>query len=260
MPIITLPRTYTTGETPTEQDLMSLGYGLETVLNTTKLDDANLQASSVTADKLASESATTQKFQSNSVTAAKLAAAVSTYLCPPGQILPYCGASAPTGWLLCNGSAVSRSTYADLYAVIGNTHGEGNGSTTFNVPDFCGRFLRGMDDGQGRDPNAASRTAMNTGGNTGDAIGTVQGGATALATGSSPLVLGADDGNHTHDFQVLSSDTFNGTLNYPWVFRTTASTTDTASSTLSSHSHTITGGGDDETRPVNAYVNFIIKT
>ena len=47
--------------------------------------------------------------------------------------------TAPTGWLLCNGDAVSRSTYADLFAVIGTTFGVGDGSTTFNVPDFRGR-------------------------------------------------------------------------------------------------------------------------
>lgn len=51
--------------------------------------------------------------------------------------------TAPTGWLLCNGDAVSRSTYADLFAVIGTTYGSGNGSTTFNVPDFRGRVPAG---------------------------------------------------------------------------------------------------------------------
>jgi microcystin-dependent protein len=53
--------------------------------------------------------------------------------------------TAPTGWLLCNGDAVSRSTYADLFAVIGTTYGSGNGSTTFNVPDFRGRVPAGVD-------------------------------------------------------------------------------------------------------------------
>jgi len=52
--------------------------------------------------------------------------------------------TAPTGWLLCNGDAVSRTTYADLFAVIGTTYGSGNGSTTFNVPDFRGRVPAGI--------------------------------------------------------------------------------------------------------------------
>jgi microcystin-dependent protein len=54
----------------------------------------------------------------------------------PGFINTYAGSSAPTGWLICNGSAISRSTYSDLYAVIGTTYGIGDGSTTFNIPDF----------------------------------------------------------------------------------------------------------------------------
>ena len=56
-----------------------------------------------------------------------------------GFIQMFAGSTAPTGWLLCDGSAVSRTTYADLYAVIGTTYGSGNGSTTFNLPDLRGR-------------------------------------------------------------------------------------------------------------------------
>src|SRR5437868_12504805 len=51
---------------------------------------------------------------------------------PTGTLLPYAGATAPTGYLLCNGAAVSRITYAVLYAVIGTTYGVGDGATTFN--------------------------------------------------------------------------------------------------------------------------------
>ena len=64
---------------------------------------------------------------------------------PPGLVSPYAGSSAPTGYLLCNGAAVSRTTYADLFAVIGTTHGVGDGSTTFNIPDLVGYFVRGLD-------------------------------------------------------------------------------------------------------------------
>ena len=55
---------------------------------------------------------------------------------PVGGMIPYGGASAPTGWLLCNGSAVSRTTYYALFQAIGTVWGAGNGSTTFNVPDM----------------------------------------------------------------------------------------------------------------------------
>jgi len=64
-------------------------------------------------------------------------------ICPTGSILMYGAATAPTGWLLCDGSAVSRTTYADLFAIIGTTFGVGNGSTTFNLPDLRDRFVVG---------------------------------------------------------------------------------------------------------------------
>lgn len=60
-----------------------------------------------------------------------------------GMIFPYAGSSAPTGFLLCDGSAVSRTTYADLFALISTTYGSGDGSTTFNVPNLKGRFPLG---------------------------------------------------------------------------------------------------------------------
>lgn len=62
-------------------------------------------------------------------------------LMPTGSILPYSGSSAPTGFLLCDGSAVSRTTYADLFDVIGTTYGSGDGSTTFNVPNLSTAVL-----------------------------------------------------------------------------------------------------------------------
>jgi microcystin-dependent protein len=65
---------------------------------------------------------------------------------PPGCVLPFAGAGdVPSGFLLCNGAAVSRTTYADLFTALGTTYGVGDGSTTFNIPDFRGRFLRGYD-------------------------------------------------------------------------------------------------------------------
>lgn len=62
---------------------------------------------------------------------------------PAGTIVPYGGSSAPTGYLLCDGSAVSRTTYADLFSAIGTAFGAGNGTTTFNIPNTSGLVLRG---------------------------------------------------------------------------------------------------------------------
>ena len=57
----------------------------------------------------------------------------------PGVIQIWPGNTPPAGWLLCNGQAVSRTTYANLFSVLGTAYGQGNGSTTFNVPDLTGR-------------------------------------------------------------------------------------------------------------------------
>jgi len=67
---------------------------------------------------------------------------------PAGSITMYGGSSAPSGWFLANGSAVSRVTYSSLFAVIGTTYGAGDGSTTFNLPDLKGRVAVGNDAGQ----------------------------------------------------------------------------------------------------------------
>ena len=76
--------------------------------------------------------------------------------------------------LYANGAAVSRTTYATLFAKIGVIHGQGDGATTFNLPDWRGRFPRGWDNGAGVDPDAGSRVADATGGVTGDEVGSVQ--------------------------------------------------------------------------------------
>ena len=75
------------------------------------------------------------------------AAPATSDMAPTGSITAFAGASAPTGWLVADGSAVSRTSYADLFAVIGTTWGAGDGSTTFNVPDLRGAFLRGAGTG-----------------------------------------------------------------------------------------------------------------
>ena len=69
-----------------------------------------------------------------------------------GMVAPFAMSTAPTGWLKCDGSAVSRATYAALFTAIGTSWGAGNGTTTFNVPDLRGEFVRGYDDGKGTDP------------------------------------------------------------------------------------------------------------
>jgi microcystin-dependent protein len=92
-------------------------------------------------------------------------------LVPSGTVLPFAGTTAPIGFLLCSGQAVSRSTYSDLFAAIGTTYGAGDGSTTFNVPDIRARSIAGWDSG-----NATGRLNLAaTGGILANTIGNVGG-------------------------------------------------------------------------------------
>jgi phage-related tail fiber protein len=92
---------------------------------------------------------------------------------PPGMIAAFAMPTAPAQWLACNGQAVSRTEYPNLFAAIGTMYGVGDGSTTFNLPDYRGYFLRGWDNGRGVDPDAANRTDRGDG-TVGDNVGTQQ--------------------------------------------------------------------------------------
>ena len=79
-----------------------------------------------------------------------------------GEIKMYAGATAPQNWLMCDGSAVSRTTYSKLFQIIGTTYGTGDGSTTFNLPDFRGRTAIGS--GTGTATDATAHALGSTGG------------------------------------------------------------------------------------------------
>ena len=108
-------------------------------------------------------------------TAAKIRAdRIEETLVPPGTVIAFAGEQMPPGWLLCDGSAVSRDAHKALFDAIGTANGAGDGATTFNVPDYRGRFLRGVDHECGRDPDCSSRSAMTEGGKAGARVGSVQ--------------------------------------------------------------------------------------
>lgn len=115
---------------------------------------------------------------------------------PTGASLPFCGTSAPSGYLLCDGSAVSRATYAALFAVIGETYGAGNGTTTFNVPDMRDRFPLGK--------GTTFSTLAATGGSATKNIQHTHTGTTGSASGSVVNVDGSSSPTsgtgHTHTF------------------------------------------------------------
>ena len=98
---------------------------------------------------------------------------VSTPIDFIGAVIAFPTAVVPSGWLQCNGSAVNRITYANLFTLIASTYGDGDGSTTFNIPDLRGEFIRGFDDSIGNDPDAGSRTDRGDG-TIGDNVGTKQ--------------------------------------------------------------------------------------
>jgi microcystin-dependent protein len=106
-------------------------------------------------------------------------------LCPTGSIILWTTDTAPTGFLLCSGQAVNRTTYAALFAIIGTTYGVGDNSTTFNVPDLRGRFPLGKDNMGGSSANRVTDADADT--------------------------LGGADGDETKD---LSHTHANGTLSH----------------------------------------------
>lgn len=152
---------------------------------------------------------------------------------------------------MCDGSAVSRTTYATLFATIGNAWGNGDGVTTFNIPDLRGRFLRGEDSGAGRDPDAATRTSSNAGGNTGDNVGTLE---DEQLKGHGHTIT--DPGHH---HQSVNSDVVRNTGGYGTGLGTGGLGPNTIQMTTNTTGITVNNSTGSETRPKNASVNFIIK-
>lgn len=82
------------------------------------------------------------------------------YLVPSGAVMAFAMQTAPVGWIECRGQAISRTTYADLFSAIGTTFGAGDGSTSFNLPNLRGEFIRGWDNGRGVDTGRAFGSAQ----------------------------------------------------------------------------------------------------
>jgi microcystin-dependent protein len=165
-----------------------------------------------------------------------LSAQMST-LVPPGTIAPFAGSTVPEGWLLCDGSEIDRTQYPELFAAIGVTHGGGDLINTFHLPDLRGRFLRGVDGGTGRDPDAASRAQAQTGGNSGDAVGSIQGDSYASHTHPNTWA-------RVHDCSSGAS----GTNSSYW-----------SNSCSRAQATSTQASGGNENRPKNVSVSFIIK-
>jgi microcystin-dependent protein len=151
---------------------------------------------------------------------------------PSGAVVAFAGPVVPAGWLVCNGSAVSRTMYANLFSAIGTASGGGDGSTTFNLPNYQGYFLRGLDTSEAVDP--------------GRTLGSVE--ADAFAT-------------HTHSSMggpFLSGDNATATSNAAPGWATAAGEAYWGPN-VNGYSTTAATGGAAETRPKNVAVNYMIK-
>jgi len=149
-------------------------------------------------------------------------------LAPAGVVLPFAGSTAPTGWLLCFGQAVSRTTYADLFTALGTTYGAGDGATTFALPDLRGRIPGGKDNMGG---SAASRL-------------------TTAGSGVDGVTLGASGGAQTHTLT-------NAQL--PTSAIGTGGTTIARGSTVSDLQTIGSGQAHNNTQPT-IVLNYIVKT
>tara|TARA_R110000823_G_scaffold308780_1_gene432543 strand:- start:1599 stop:2417 length:819 start_codon:yes stop_codon:yes gene_type:complete len=165
-----------------------------------------------------------------------------------GFIQMYGAASAPTGWLLCNGAAVSRSTYATLFALIGTTYGAGDSSTTFNVPDMRDKFPVGT----------GSTYALNATGGSADAV---------IPTHNHAATSTVTDPGHLH--RQGSTDQF-GVTSFVYNHLRSGSSespgnqynTLTATTGITVATTTANAGEDGTNKNLPPYraINFIIKT
>lgn len=176
--------------------------------------------------------------------------ALASLVVPAGAVCSFAGSSAPDGWLVCDGAAVSRTTYAALFEQIGTVFGAGDGVATFNLPDLRGEFVRGLDCGRGVD---AARV-----------LGTAQDWATGAPKAKSRAAKRLTvDGTLGIAFDAPLPDT-------PIGFARVGSASDPTGRTIASegymdasaHETDLLGvaSGDPETRPRNVALLFCIKT
>ena len=171
---------------------------------------------------------------------------------PTATIVPWSSSSVPTGFLECNGAAVSRSTYSALFAIVGTTYGAGDGASTFNLPDLQDNVAMGK---------SGTKALASTGGaNTVTSTGNV-GGSTANAT-----LTEAQLASHLHPYNIGYPNTpgnpglINDYKTNPGITRT-ASSVNAGSGTGHSHnmSATFTGDSTSVVQPYIALI-YIIKT
>lgn len=266
MPTLVITKNYADNTVLTQLQLNQAMDSISDFVNNTKLDDENIQSGSISNGLLAANSVATSNIQVSAITLARLASEVSERLMPAGGVIAYGGDVIPNGYLYCDGTAVSRTAFSALFTAIGVKHGQGDASTTFNLPDYRGRFLRGFDNGAARDPDASSRTAAALGGATGDSVGSVQIAKTAFPVDVAFTFSGTTTGQSQSHGHSITTTNFAGNGGNAKVAGSSGNTGDlTAGQTSGAnadHTHNYSGtvaGGDAETRPLNANVRYLIK-
>src|SRR5579875_4098 len=164
-------------------------------------------------------------------------------LVPPGVVTSYAGTSAPNGWLLCYGQAVSRTAYAALFAAVGTAYGPGDGSTTFNLPDLRGRAPFGVDNMGG---TVANRITTGGSGLSGTILG---------ATGGAEIVTltVAQMPSHSHP---VASGAGSESVGAGWGCEPLIS----AATAVGQTTGNAGGGGPHNNMPPTIILNYIIKT
>lgn len=211
--------------------------------------DINTNFSNLNSDKIETsviDTDTTLSADSNSNLPSQKA--VKTYVdtqiaiaAPTGAVIPYAGSSAPTGWLLAYGQAVSRTTYATLFGVISTTYGVGDGSTTFNLPDLRGRVPAGLDNLGGSSANTITNAAA-------DSLGGGYGSETHTLTE-------AEMPAHTHGFS--GGFRYGGTPNN-YEYGTGGSASD--NQTKYSETASVGSGTSHNNVQPTLFISYIIKT
>ncbi len=159
---------------------------------------------------------------------------------PVGGIIPYAGpinGPLPNGWLLCNGIAVSRSQYAALFSVISTLYGTGDGTSTFNLPDYQGMFLRGVSAGNGTDIDFGSRTPQNYGDSS----------------------VGTAGPNNNNGIGTRQMDQFASHTHTYWQSVYVSSDGNWSGGDWNNSQQQTQPAGGSETRPKNVYVYYLIR-
>lgn len=231
--------TYINAGMTLRDDVVTASSLADAIVATANIIDAN-----VTTDKIADASITSAKIADGAISGSKFADGVAL---AEGMVMPYAGSTAPSGWLMCYGQAVSRTTYSALYAICGTTYGAGDGSTTFNVPDLRGRVVAGWDSMGG---TSANRLTNQSGGINGDGIGNTGGTELqALTVAQLPA--------HTHG---AGSYTVNGATGSGGGGLNGSGSVDPTSFSVSGTSgSTGSGDGHNNVQPT-MILNYIIKT